>query len=123
MAIAPVVYQFGAFMLDVRQCRLTRDGSTLALSPRPFDLLAALVARAGQLVTRDELLAKVWSGVAVEPSSLNAAMSVLRQALGADAGALIETVPSRGYRFVAPVQVVDVPSWDSAPSRDAHLRA
>lgn len=113
-----MTYQFGAFTLDVRQCRLTRDGSTLALSPRPFDLLVALVARASQLVTRDELLAQVWSGVAVEPSSLNAAMSVLRQALGADAGALIETVPSRGYRFVAPVRVVEAAASGSAPSAD-----
>ncbi|MGE0039948.1 MAG: response regulator [Vicinamibacterales bacterium] len=93
---------FGPFVLEPAEFRLSRDGQPVPLSPRPFDLLVALTARPGQLVTRDELLREVWQGAAVETSSLNAAMSVLRQALG-DAAGLIETVPGRGYRFRMPV--------------------
>lgn len=76
----------------------------MALSPRPFDLLVALATRAGRLVTREELLREVWKETAVEQSSLNAAMSILRQALGEEAAALIETVPGRGYRFIATLE-------------------
>jgi DNA-binding response OmpR family regulator len=64
-------------------------------------LLVALVTQAGRLITREELLQMVWKDTVVEQSSLNAAMSVLRQALGEDAADLIETVPGRGYRFRA----------------------
>lgn len=94
---------FGRFALDPAQFRLTRDGESVPLSPRPFDLLTALVARAGELVTREELLSTVWKDMVVEPSSLNAAMSVLRQAMGPEAADLIETVPGRGYRFLGRV--------------------
>lgn len=96
---------FGPFALDPSEFRLTRDGRRVPLSPRPFDLLVALTARPGQLVTREALLREVWKGATVEPSSLNAAMSVLRQALG-DAAESIETVPGRGYRFRLPVREV-----------------
>ncbi len=102
--------QFGEFVLDARECRLTRHGQPVALSPRPFDLLVALVRHRGQLVTREQLLRDVWQGVAVEQSSLNAAMSLLRQALGDQAGSFIETVPARGYRFVAPVSELAAPA-------------
>ena len=94
---------FGRFALDPREYRLTRDGQPVSLPPKPFDLLVALATRPGRLVTREELLSEVWKGVAVEQSSLNAAMSILRQALGEDAAAIIETVPGRGYRFIAPL--------------------
>jgi DNA-binding response OmpR family regulator len=107
--------QFGRFSLDPGEYRLLRDGRPLALSPRPFDLLVALTARAGQLVTREELLREVWKDTVVEQSSLNAAMSVLRQALGDDAASLIETVPGRGYRFIAPVTPADAPAPLPAP--------
>ena len=75
----------------------------MSLSPRPFDLLVALASNPGRLLSRDELLQTVWKNTAVEQSSLNAAMSVLRQALGDEAAAIIETVPGRGYRFVASI--------------------
>jgi DNA-binding response OmpR family regulator len=71
-------------------------------------LLVALVARAGRLVSREELLREVWKDTVVEQSSLNAAMSVLRQALGDEASKLIETVPGRGYRFLVPVTTAGV---------------
>lgn len=102
--------RFGRFSLDARECRLHRDGQPVALSPRPFDLLVALATRPGRLVTREELLHEVWKDSVVEQSSLNAAMSVLRQALGEDAATVIETVPGRGYRFMAAIDAtVDAP--------------
>jgi DNA-binding response OmpR family regulator len=111
--------RFGRFSLDVRECRLTRDGQPVALSPRPFDLLVALATRPGRLVSREELLREVWKDAVVEQSSLNAAMSVLRQALGDDAAALIETVPGRGYRFIAAIDAgKDAPA--AAPMPAAH---
>jgi len=101
-----MVIHFGRFALDPRECRLTRDGQPVALPPKPFDLLVALASRPGQLFTREELLRDVWKGVVVEQSSLNAAMSVLRQTLGDDAASMIETVPGRGYRFTAQAETV-----------------
>jgi DNA-binding response OmpR family regulator len=106
---------FGRYCLDPAQFRLTRDGEAISLSPRPFDLLVALVARAGELVTREELLATVWKDMTVEPSSLNAAMSVLRQALGPGAADLIETVPGRGYRFLGQVDRAVAATGPAAP--------
>jgi DNA-binding response OmpR family regulator len=95
--------QFGRFSLDSQECRLLRDGQAVTLPPKPFDLLVALASKPGKLVSRDELLRDVWKDIVVEQSSLNAAISVLRQALGEDAGSIIETVPGRGYRFIAPI--------------------
>lgn len=102
----PEPVTFGPYCLDPREHRLTRNGQPVALSPRPFDLLVALVTHAGRLVTREELLRDVWKGTVVEQSSLNAAMSVLRQALGDEVLSMIETVPGRGYRFIAPVGTI-----------------
>jgi DNA-binding response OmpR family regulator len=107
---------FGSFALDPEDCRLTRNGRPSVLSPRPFDLLVALVTRAGRLVTREELLREVWKDTVVEQSSLNAAMSILRQALGDEAAALIETVPGRGYRFMATLETAaSVPAITAPP--------
>jgi len=111
--------KFGRYSLEPNQHRLLRDGRPISLPPKPFDLLVALAGRPGQLMTRDELFRQVWRDVVVEQSSLNAAMSVLRQALGDDA-ALIETVPGRGYRFlgeiVAPSTMSTTPAM-SPPSK------
>jgi DNA-binding response OmpR family regulator len=113
---------FGSFSLDVKECRLTCDGHSIPLSPRPFDLLVALVARAGRLVTREELLREVWKDTVVEQSSLNAAMSVLRQALGEDSATLIETIPGRGYRFIAPITTPSVTAPTAPPGVMAPAR-
>src|ERR1700754_1592917 len=78
-------YRFGAFELQVEQRRLLKGGATILLRPRAFDLLVALVERAGYLVTKDELLARVWTGVVVEEAALHVQMSALRKAVGSDA--------------------------------------
>src|SRR5882672_9401817 len=101
-------YQFGEFVLEPSQQRLT-DGSRrpIALTPKAFDTLLYLVERSGELVTKNELLARVWPNVVVEEAILARNVADLRKALGDDSNAprYIETLPKRGYRFVADVVV------------------
>src|SRR3984893_3164504 len=96
----PQPYRFGSFELQPDQRRLLKDGATILLRPRAFDLLAALVDRAGHLVTKDELLDQVWPKMVVEEAALHVQVSALRKVLGADA---INTVSGRGYQFTLPV--------------------
>src|SRR5689334_20997359 len=93
-------YRFGPFELQLDERRLLKDGVAIPLRPRAFDLLAALVDRAGHLVTKDELLDRVWPKMVVEETALRVQLSALRKALGADA---IATVSGQGYRFALPV--------------------
>jgi DNA-binding winged helix-turn-helix (wHTH) protein len=101
-------YQFGPFLIDVRERVLQRDGQPVALTPKAFDLLAALVEQPGRLISKDELLHKVWPDTFVEESNLAYNVFALRKALGdaAESGLYIETVPKRGYRFTAAVTPV-----------------
>ena len=96
----PERYRFGPFELQPDNRRLLKDGATISLRPRAFDLLAALVDRAGHLVTKDELLDQVWPKMVVEEAALHVQVSALRKVLGADA---ITTVSGRGYQFTLPV--------------------
>ncbi len=93
-------YRFGPFELQLDGRRLLKDGATISLRPRAFDLLAALAERAGHLVTKDELLNQVWPKIVVEEAALHVQVSALRKVLGADA---ITTVSGRGYQFTLPV--------------------
>src|SRR6266566_1463062 len=99
-AAPPERYRFGPFELEPERRRLLKDGATISLRPRAFDLLAALVARAGHLVTKDELLNRVWPKMVVEEAALHVQVSALRKVLGPDA---ITTVSGRGYQFTLPV--------------------
>src|SRR5258705_8581997 len=96
----PERYRFGPFELQPNKRRLLKDSATISLRPRAFDLLAALVERAGHLVTKDELLDVVWPRTVVEEAALHVQMSALRKVLGTDA---ITTVSGRGYQFTLPV--------------------
>lgn len=109
------LYDFGTCRLDPRQHQLFRDGAVVPLTPKAFDTLLWLVRRHGEVVSRRDLIEQVWGGTFVEEAGLTRNISVLRKALaGNDADErYIETVPKRGYRFVAPVCVV-VPSSPSA---------
>src|SRR5499427_7036432 len=101
---SPERYRFSAFELQVDERRLLSDGTAVVLRPRTFDLLAAFVERAGHLVTKDELLDRVWPGVVVEEAALHVQVSALRKVLGPDA---IATVSGQGYRFTLPVTKVE----------------
>ena len=107
-------YRFGPFLLQSRERRLLHDGVLVPLEPRAFDLLATLVANAGSLVTKDELLERIWTGRVVEESNLHVHISTLRKAVGKRA---IATVPRHGYRFTAAVEAFAVPSAIAAEER------
>jgi len=107
MPQAAPVLRFGPFTLDLADRSLKRQGSPLALTPKLFDLLATLVAHRGRLVEKDTLLKAVWPDVAIEEGNLTKGVFTLRQVLDEAPGLrYIETVPKRGYRFVADVTEV-----------------
>ena len=89
-------YRYGSFELQPDQRRLLVDGRPVALGSRAFDVLLALVERAGQLVAKNALLDLVWPGLVVEENNLQVQVSALRKILGQEA---IATIPGRGYRF------------------------
>jgi eukaryotic-like serine/threonine-protein kinase len=107
--------QFGPLTLIPDERVLLRDGKALSLTPKAFDLLAFLAANPGRLLTKDELLHAIWPDAVVEESNLAYTVFAIRKALGesAESARYIETVPKRGYRFVAPV-VRDEPNADRA---------
>ncbi|MEO7142870.1 MAG: winged helix-turn-helix domain-containing protein [Bryobacteraceae bacterium] len=99
-------YEFGPYRLDRRARVLLQDGAIVPLTPKVLDTLIVLVDHQGSVVSKDELLHLVWPDSFVEDSNLSQNISVLRKALGQPAGQppYIETVPKRGYRFVAEVR-------------------
>lgn len=98
-------YTFGRFQLDAGERRLLRDGQPVALTPKAFDTLLALMQHAGHVVSKDDLMRAVWPDGYVEESNLAFNISTLRKALreGQNGERFIETVPKLGYRFVMPV--------------------
>jgi DNA-binding winged helix-turn-helix (wHTH) protein len=108
-------FLFGDFELDAAAARLTRAGQPLTLAARHLEVLAALLARAGQVVSKDALVEAAWRDVAVTDNSLEQAISSLRRALGAPgSGISIETVPRQGYRLAGEVQRVTPRATDDA---------
>lgn len=107
------LFQFGLFEADLENARLTRKGVRIRLQEQSFRILAMLLDRAGQIVTREDLRRELWpAGTYVDfDGSLNAALKRLRAALDDDADnpRFIETVPKRGYRFIAPVTAENSP--------------
>ena len=105
---APASYRFGPYHLDRAAYRLLDGDRTIELSPKAIDLLLLLVERAGSLVTKDDILKAVWPDVAVTDNALTQVVSDLRHALGDSSTTprYVETVPRRGYRFIAPVEPV-----------------
>lgn len=121
------IYRFGPFRLDEAEQRLTRRGEPVTLPPKVFATLVTLVERAGRLVDKEEILERVWPEAVVEEGNVAHNVSLLRKALGEGKTdeEYIETVPKRGYRFVAPVGVerqasaAPRPVPDSAPEEPA----
>lgn len=104
---APEVIRFGAFSLVPARRELLFRGAQVTLGSRAFDLLMALVKRPGQLAAKDELMAEVWAGTIVDENNLAAQISTLRKILAGDPdlSRCLQTVPGRGYRFVADIEV------------------
>jgi TolB-like protein/DNA-binding winged helix-turn-helix (wHTH) protein/tetratricopeptide (TPR) repeat protein len=101
--------RFGVFEADLRTGELTKQGKRLSLQGQPFRLLALLLEKPGELVTREELRGKLWPRTTVDfDHGLNKAISKIREALGdsAENPRFIETVTSRGYRFLADVAAI-----------------
>ena len=103
------LYEFGPFCLDPAEHTLLRDGRPIPLRPKVFDILLVLVQNRGHLVDKEQLMSSVWTEQFVEEGNINKNISMLRQALGESDGGhrFIETVPKRGYRFVADVREVN----------------
>jgi cholera toxin transcriptional activator len=102
------IARFGVFEIDLSSGELRKSGVRMRLQEQPFQVLALLLERAGNVVTRDELRQKLWpSDTFVDfDHSLNTAINKVREALGDSASAprYVETLARRGYRFIAPVQ-------------------
>lgn len=126
------VIRFGSFEVDTRSGQLRRGRIKLKLSGQPFDVLVALLEKPGRVVSREELREKLWSQdtfVDFE-HGLNTAINKVREALGdkADNPRFIETLPRRGYRFLAPVTQAEIASAipvvseapSVAPAKDSH---
>ncbi|MBZ5532702.1 MAG: winged helix-turn-helix domain-containing protein [Acidobacteriia bacterium] len=98
-------YEFGTFRCDPREHLLLCGGKPVSLSPKSFEILVALIQSKGRLLTKEELMQQVWPDSFVEEGNLTVNISALRRVLGETPGGqqYIETVPKRGYRFVAPV--------------------
>ena len=100
------LYTFGTYTVDVTERQLLRAGECVALPPKVFDTLLVLVENRGRILEKGVLMNKIWPDSFVEESSLTQYIFQLRKALGEDASEhrFIETIPKRGYRFIAPVQ-------------------
>src|SRR5688500_18186496 len=103
-----VAYEFGPYRLEASTRRLARGDELVPLTPKAFDILLALVERRDRVVDKTELMKIVWPDSFVEEANLSQTIFVLRKTLGdaADGGQYIETVPRRGYRFVADVRAI-----------------
>lgn len=99
------VYYFGSFCLNEAERQLLRNGKRVRLAPKAFEVLLVLIQNKGCLVTKEKLLEAIWPDVFVEEANLSVNVASLRKALseGDAAQQWIETVPKRGYRFMADV--------------------
>src|SRR5256712_7822478 len=117
------ILHFGVFEVDVRSGELRKQGVRIKLQEQPFHVLAVLLQRPGEVVTREQLRSENWSADTFVDfdNSLNTAINKLREALGdsADNPRFIETLPRRGYRFIAPVTSIDRKEPTAAASATA----
>lgn len=111
-----VAYRFGPFRLRLDGRILERNGELVRVTPKVADTLLVLIERAGEVVSKEQLMAAVWPDVVVVESGLTRNISMLRQALECDGaeGKYIETLPRRGYRFVGDLEIERQPLGDAA---------
>ena len=101
------IVRFGAFEADMQTGELRKDGVKLKFGGQPFQVLAILLARPGDLVTRKELQERLWPDRFVDfEDNINTAVNKIREALGdsAENPRFVETLPRRGYRFIGAVE-------------------
>ena len=115
---------FGRFRLDPTQQQLFEANQAVRIGGRAFEILTALVEQAGELVSKDELMARVWPNATADDGALRVHVAALRRTLGDGQGGnrFIINVPGRGYRFVAPVSLAGGPAQPepvAAASRSA----
>ena len=121
-----ISYEFGEFRLDAAQRVIFRAGRAVPLAPKVLETLLALVERSGTLVTKDELMARLWPDTFVEEANLTQNVFQLRKVLGEgqDKTNYIETVPRRGYRFMGDVKTLveeEGVQWILANRRRTHI--
>src|SRR3990172_11226014 len=109
----PRGFRFGVFEVDLRAGELHKDGRKVKLQEQPFQVLAMLLEHAGEVVTREDVKKKLWAEdtfVDFE-HGLNIAINKIREALGdsAENPRFVETLPKRGYRFIAPLVALEAP--------------
>src|SRR5438067_217233 len=103
-------FEFDDFLLDAKEKVLVRDGKALPITPKAFLLLLTLVENHGHLVEKEKLIATVWKDSFVEEGNLAVTVRFLRKMLGDNTQRplFIETVPKRGYRFIADVEIAEI---------------
>jgi DNA-binding winged helix-turn-helix (wHTH) protein/TolB-like protein len=115
-ALVRHLYSFGPFVLDPSERLLARAGQPVPITPKAFDMLVLLVERRGHLIEKKEIIRAIWPDSFVEEGNLCVTVSLLRKTLGSDNEyKYIETVPKRGYRFVAEVSEVSTVSEPAPP--------
>src|SRR4051812_43687685 len=118
------VVRFGMFEVDLRQGELRKNGIRVKLTGQPFQILVILLEHPGDLVTREQLQQRLWpSDTFVDfDRGLNAAINRVREALGdsAENPRFVETLPRRGYRFIAPL-VNSGPASATLPAAESHV--
>ena len=111
--------KFGRFQVLPRRREFLAEGVPVPLGSRAFDVLMVLIEAGGELVTKDEILSRVWPGMVVEEHSLQFYISALRKVLGEDRG-FIKTISGRGYRFVGDITAA-VSEQEALANRRADL--
>src|SRR5258707_4216821 len=124
-ALSPKLVRFGIYQVDVRTSELWKQGRKIKLQEQPCRILAILLERRGEVVTREDLRKRLWSDDTFVDfdHSLNTAIMRLREALSdsSENPRFIETLPRHGYRFIAPIEELD--SSDSEKAVEAHSSA
>ncbi len=118
------LFEFGEFRLDVNERLLWRGDEALILAPKVFDTLLVLIEKEGGVVSKSELMRTIWAETFVEESNLSQNIYTLRRVLGVNEQGIqfIETVPRRGYRFAAPVKILNKVASDASKPTDEIVR-
>jgi DNA-binding winged helix-turn-helix (wHTH) protein/TolB-like protein/predicted Zn-dependent protease len=110
------IYEFAGFRLEVQERRLLRNGAAVSITPKIFDMLLLFLEHPNRLLGKDEIMSTVWPDTHIDEATLTRTVSELRKTLGQTAGEanFVQTVPKRGYRFIARVDTMPDPAAESA---------